>query len=202
MNEDSRGFLQALIGDGRPLLTLTGLCLVFSGGFALFLAATGHFLPHDIAYLGMTADDLCGINECRVVHFMIHDRVAFGGSLITLGLLYLWLAEFPLRRSQPWAWWLFLLTGFVGFGSFLAYLGYGYLDTWHGVATLLLLPCFVAGLAMTYRNLPVSHGIRTLFRPGVRVDWRSRVGIGRALLLFAAVGMILGGLTILVVGTT
>ena len=67
-NKDSRGFFQALCGDGRPLLTLTGLCLIFSGGFALFLSATSHFLPHDIAFLGMTADQLCAINECRVVH--------------------------------------------------------------------------------------------------------------------------------------
>jgi hypothetical protein len=34
----------------------------------------------------------------------------------------------------------------VGFLTFLAYLGYGYLDTWHGVATLFLLPVFGVGL--------------------------------------------------------
>jgi hypothetical protein len=34
----------------------------------------------------------------------------------------------------------------LGFASFLAYLGYGYLDAWHGAATLLLLPTFVVGL--------------------------------------------------------
>lgn len=48
------------------------------------------------------------------------------------------MAEFPLRHRQAWSWWLFVITGAIGFGSFLAYLGYGYLDTWHGVATLLI----------------------------------------------------------------
>jgi hypothetical protein len=200
--DDQEGFFRSLIGDGLPLLTLTGLCLVISGGFALFLSATGHFLPHDIAFLGMSADQLCAIKECRVVHFMIHDRVAFGGSLIAIGLLYLWLARFPLRGRQAWSWWLFVVTGVVGFGSFLTYLGYGYLDSWHGAATLLLLPGFVAGLVLSFRTLAGEAGIRSMLKPSVAVAWRSRFGIGRALLLATAAGMIAGGLTIMIVGIT
>lgn len=199
---DTRGFFQALIRDGRPLLSLTGLCLIFSGGFALFLSATAHFLPHDIAFLGMTADQLCAIHQCRIVHFMIHDRVAFGGSLIAIGLLYLWMAEFPLRNSQAWSWWLFVVTGTIGFGSFLTYLGYRYLDTWHGIATLMLLPCFIVGLILSYRRLPKPMSISSLFKPSVNVRWTSPFGIGRTLLLATAIGMIMGGLTIMVVGMT
>ena len=141
----NRGLLQALIGDGRPLLIFTGLSLVLSGGFALFLSATLHFLPHDIQYLGMSAEQLCAVRDCRVVYFMFHDRVSFGGALVAIGSLYMWLAEFPLRNREMWAWWLLVLSGVAGFGSFGAYLGYGYLDTWHGVATLLLLPVFIGG---------------------------------------------------------
>ena len=40
-----------LIRDGRPLLTLSSLILLFAGFFALFVAVRGEFLPHDIAYL-------------------------------------------------------------------------------------------------------------------------------------------------------
>ena len=196
------GFFGALVGDGRPLLTFTGLSLVLSGAFALFLAATGHFLPHDIQFLGMTADELCSIRDCRVVLFMFHDRVAFGGSLIAIGSLYLWLAEFPLSRGEAWSWWLFALSGAVGFGSFLAYLGYGYLDTWHGVSTLFLLPLFVAGLVRSRTLLSEPKGPATLLKPSVGGDWRSRFGVGRALLLATAGGMMLGGMTIMVVGMT
>src|SRR6185295_2159019 len=161
-----RGLLDAAIGDGRPLLLLSGLALILAGGFALFLSASKHFLPHDVHYLGMTAEQLCGFNNCRVVYFMFHDRVAFGGALIAIGMLYMWLAEFPLRQRQAWAWWTFIVSGIFGFGSFLAYLGYGYLDTWHGVATLLILPCFVIGLFKSRSNLQPPCGISSLLRPG------------------------------------
>jgi hypothetical protein len=199
---DDRSFVGALIGDGRPLLLFTGLCLVLSGLFALFLSVTGHFLPHDVQFLGMTAEQLCSVNECRIVHFMFHDRVSFGGAIIAIGVLYLWLAEFPLRGREPWAWWLLAISGILGFGSFLAYLGYGYLDAWHGVATLGLLPCFVAGLARSFALLPRGAGPQCLLRPAAQVPWSSRLGVGRACLLAAALGMVAGGGTIMVVGMT
>lgn len=99
--QDNRGILQALAGDGRPLLLFTGLALILSGGFVIFQSATGQFLPQDVQYLGMTARDLCRLDQCRIVHFMFHDRVSFGGALIAVGSLYMWLAEFPLKQREP-----------------------------------------------------------------------------------------------------
>lgn len=195
-DDANRGFVESLIGDGRPLLALSALVLIFSGGFALFLSATGHFLPHDVQFLGMTAERLCMLHGCRIVHFMFHDRVAFGGAIMAVGVLYLWLVEFPLKRGKAWAWWLFVVSGTVGFSSFLSYLGYGYLDTWHGAATLLLLPCYVLGLVRTYRGLPEPRGFRTVFAPSAPLS------PGRLCLLATAGGMVLGGATILVVGMT
>lgn len=151
---DDRGLLHAFADDGRPLLILTGLALLVSGAFAVFLAVRREFLPHDVAFLGMTAADLCAIAECRVVGFMFHDRVAFGGTLIAVAVLYVWLALFPLRERLAWAWWTFVVSGVLGFGSFLAYLSYGYLDDWHGTATLALLPVFVAGIVLTVSTPP------------------------------------------------
>ena len=191
-----------MLGDGRPLLIFTGLCLVLSGCFALFLSITGNFLPHDVQFLGINADQLCALAECRIVHFMFHDRVSFGGALISTGALYMWMAEFPLRRGESWAWWLFVLTGVIGFGSFLGYLSYGYLDTWHGVATLLLFPLFIVGLIRSFLQLPKPAAIKALFKPSVPFSLRSSFGLGRALLLATGVGMILGGLTIMLVGMT
>lgn len=199
---DDRGLFEALIGDGRPFLIFTGLSLVLSGAFALFLSATGQFLPHDIQFLGMTAEQLCAIQDCRIVHFMFHDRVSFGGAMIAVGALYMWMAEFPLGRGAVWAWWLFVVSGLFGFGSFLAYLGYGYLDTWHGVATLFLLPCFIAGVIRSHGLLPKPAPLSSLFKPSVSIKLKTALGLGRLFLLGTAVGMILGGLTIMTVGMT
>jgi len=188
MNDDS-DFFTTLLGDGRPLLVLTALTLMGCGAFALFQAATGHFLPHDTEFLGMTAQQLCTLHGCRIVHFMMHDRVSFGGVLLAIGVMYLWLTEFPLRRGESWAWWAIAASGGAGFLSFLAYLGYGYLDTWHGVATIALAPIFLGGLWMT-RELR-----RVRLAPAAR-------SLGRWMLLASTAGIIAGGLTITTVGMT
>ncbi|HVR86186.1 MAG TPA: hypothetical protein VMU54_17825, partial [Planctomycetota bacterium] len=155
-----------------------------------------------VQFLGMTAEQLCSLHGCRIVHFMFHDRVAFGGALIAAGILYLWLAAFPLEAGEAWAWWLFALSGGAGFLSFLAYLGYGYLDSWHGTATLALLPCFGVGLARTFGRLKAPRSLRSLIRPADGWPWGSPGAVGRLLLLGTALGMIAGGGTILVVGMT
>jgi hypothetical protein len=201
-DHDNRGLLQGLVGDGRPLLLLVGVSLALSGGFAIFLAATGHFLPHDEKFLGMTAAQLCSLHGCRIVHFMYHDRGSFGGSIIAIGTLYLWLAEFPLRQGRPWAWWTFLLSGTLGFASFLTYLGYGYLDTWHGVATIFLLPCYVWGMIRTFALLRGPRTPGAMLEPGERVAWSSRFGAGRLCLMLTAATLVAGGLVIMTVGMT
>jgi len=197
---ERQGFLGSLTGDGRPLLLAVAGGLLFAGGFAIFLAATGEFLPHDIHYLGMSADDLCGIASCRIVDFMIHDRAAFGGTLFGIGVLYVWLVALPLSRGQQWAWWTLLVSGAVGFLGFLSYLGYGYLDTWHGAGTLLMLPPFVIGLTRSRALIGEPLRWRCLLRAGSWLPARDRISLGRIILLLGAVATAGGGLAILRVG--
>lgn len=197
MYDTETGLFDALIGDGRPLLSWTALALIFSGCFALFISAVGQFLPHDMEYLGESADELAGLAEGRVAYFMFHDRVAFGGALIAIGLLYLWLIEFPLAAGERWAWWALLVSGGLGFGSFLTYIGYGYFDSWHGTATLALLPLFILGLVRSYSlGTDGPHFHRSLGSWGDRAKW------GRGLLLFVGLGMVAAGATIMIVGMT
>jgi hypothetical protein len=192
-----------LVADGRPLLAVSGFLLMLAGLFALFLAARGEFLPHDVTFLGMTPQELCAVYECRIVHFMIHDRVAFGGALIAIGVVYLWLVAAPLGRGEWWAWQLLAVSAGVGFASFLAYLGYGYLDTWHGAATASLAPAFLLGFLISRRRVPwVAEQLPWWSRPPWLTSWRDRRCLGRGLLLFTAGGKICGGLTILAVGMT
>ena len=95
-----------------------------------------------------------------------------------------------------------LASGTLGFASFLAYLGHGYLDAWHGVATAALLLCFVVRLVRSRQVSRGLGGLRSLLTPGMEASWRSVEGVGRACLLATAVGMTFAGLTILVVGMT
>ncbi|MFN8441259.1 MAG: hypothetical protein U0175_10840 [Caldilineaceae bacterium] len=191
------GLWQALLADGRPLLVLTGLALVLVGGFAIFLGVSEQFLPHDVQFLGMDAAQLCRYHECHIVHFMIHDRIAFGGALVALGVLYLWLVEFPLRAGQSWAWWAILFSGTSGFLSFLSWLRYGYLDTWHGTATLFLLPCFVIGLWRSYYSIHPANLWMTFQCAGtLRFDARL------VALLLTTFGLTCAGIVIMVGGAT
>jgi len=191
----NEGFFETLAGDGRAFFKLIALGLIGCGIFVFFQAATGHFLPQDTAYLGMDAKQLCSLHGCRIVHFMIHDRISFGGVLLAIGVMYLWLAEFPLKRGESWAWWALAISGGAGFLSFLAYLGYGYLDTWHGAATLALAPMYLFALWRT-------RALRRVEVAREKLDLRSRAGRGRAFLLASTGGIVAAGLVITTVGMT
>lgn len=130
---------------------------------------------------------------------MVHDRAAFGGTLVGIGIVYVWLTLFPLAAGQQWAWWVWLVSGSVGFLSFLSYLGYGYLDTWHGVATLALLPPYVAGMARS-RQLVGPLDPRNLGRHGGWLARRDRFAVGRGVLLLRALATASGGVAVLRVG--
>ncbi len=190
---------RALTGDGRPLLAVFAVGLGLAGAFAWFVSAAGETLPHELRFLGMTAPELHGLAEGRVADFMTHDRVAFGGTLIALAVLYLWIVAVPLAVGERWAWNLVAVSGVLGFTSFLAYLGYGYFDLWHAVSTSALLPIFVVGMAMT-RRIPrsVSGGPSRL---ASWPEWRTVDGLGRGLVLLTGLGMIVAGATILTLGT-
>jgi hypothetical protein len=198
--QDDRGFFRPIIGDGRPLLLLIAGALVFAGGFAVFLAAGGEFLPHDLRYLGMSADDLCAVASCRVTEFMVHDRSSFGGTLAGIGILYVWLTVFPLSAGERWAWWVWAVSGVLGFATFLAYLGYGYLDTWHGLGTLLMIPVYVLGLVRTRHLVGGPGSIGCLLRSGVPWARRDRFAAGRLLLIIGAAAVTASGLIILRIG--
>lgn len=195
---DNRSFFAPLISDGRQFLSLGTLGLLLSGLFAIYLAATRQFLPHDVKFLGMSPAELCAEGACSVVHFMVHDRVSFGGALIALAILYFWLIHFPLKEGLRWAWWTLLISNIAGLLSFLTYLGFGYLDSWHAAATGLIIPCFAIGLAKTYPSLiPQQSHLKR--RP---LEWRTRTGFGWLLILATAVTMVGAGLTISIVGMT
>jgi hypothetical protein len=195
---DDRSLLEVVLGDGRFLIALTGISLALSGGFAILQSIAGQLLPQDSHAIGMDSLALAHAANRRLLGFMFHDRVAYGGSLVAIGAGYLWLAAFPMQRREPWAWWSLLFSGTIGFLAFLTYLGQGYLDTWHGVATLFLLPVFVAGL---WRSHPGEFSLRSVWRRAPN-DLSASATWGRNLLTICAIGLILAGVTIALFGMT
>lgn len=198
---DHRGIFETLFFEGKNLLTFTGLILVFSGVFVAVQSFIGEFLPQDTLYLGMDAKTLGAYNQ-NIVNFMFHDRISFGGTLVAIGLLYIWLAEFPLRQKQDWAWWIFFLSGIIGFVSFLTYLGYGYFDSYHGYATVLLLPIYLIGLIKSYQSFETKPKLSSLNKVQIKPNLKSSIGIGYLFLYITTIGITLGGIVIMIVGMT
>ena len=191
---------------GRSFLLLAAMALGASGAFGIAQSMSGAFLPHDTAWLGMTAAELGHHHGGRIVGFMFHDRVSFGGTLLAVAVLYVWLARGPIHDGHRWAWWTLAASATAGFLSFLAWLGYGYLDVWHGIGTLLLLPVVAAGLAGTRPGpeWPVEASWLLTAARRARTDPVApiRLVAGTALVALSSVGMIVGGLVILGVGAT
>jgi hypothetical protein len=112
------------------------------------------------------------------------------------------LIHFPLKAGHAWAWWILLLSNVAGFCSFLTYLGFGYLDAWHGLATLALLPCFVIGLCLKYRDLPGPRSIACLWQRRLPWPLRTAAERGQWLMLGTGSGLFAAGCTITTVGMT
>ena len=192
MTDKPDDIFQRILGDGRGLLHIVGLALIFSGCFAIFVALTRFFLPHDLLHIGFDADSLALLNP-RLVDFMFHNRAAWGGSLIGVGIIWLWLVHFPLSEGSEAAWRILRIFGIVGFASFLCFVGYGYFDLWHGVATLALLPFFIVGLSRARALLSKRNEPNTGALPAK----------GFSLLLwFYAFGLLLAGVAILIISIT
>jgi hypothetical protein len=195
------------LDSGIGLLVAASAALVGAGLLALALSVTGSFLPYEFRGVGLTRADLCGIADCRVNGFMAHDRAAFGGALVGIGVQYLYLVLGPLRRGLAWAWWLLAVSASVGVASFLAFFGSGYVDPWHGAGTLVLAALLGVGLFLTrpprapYR--PVRDPYRRWRDPSSRLpDLSTRAGLGRAILLASSAGVVLAGLEIFRIGVT
>jgi hypothetical protein len=194
---DDRGLFDVILADGRSLIALTGISLALSGLFAILQSVSGQLLPQDSHAIGMDSSALMHAGNRHLLGFMFHDRVAYGGTLLAIGIGYLWLVAFPLKVRQPWAWWALVFSGGIGFLAFLTYLGQGYLDSWHGVATLFLFPVFVAGV---WRSRPRQLSLRLIWSQ-LRGDGRAAKW-GRVVLGACAVGIIMAGLTIAIFGMT
>ena len=170
------------------MLATGAAVLVASGLVAIGLGLTWTFLPHDVAWAGVPADTLVGLGGGRVAAFMVHDRVAFGGAVVGAGVLHLWLVGRGWAEGA-WAWLVLAASATAGFVSVLSFLGFGYLDALHLVATLAILPLYAVGLSRSVRRWPSSTP-------------RPAFDAARLTLALASLGLAGGGLSVLGVAST
>ena len=191
---------QRLIGVG--LLIAEGLMLCAAGVGTFVIGLTVKLMPYDTDYLGATILQLCQTHNCAIVAFIVHDLISFAGVIIALGILYVWLAAVPLREGRAWAWWCFAISALAGIGSFLTYLGYGYLDPVHAATSAEMLLVLSAGLILSYAGLEKPRSISTLTVPAEKIVATTRSGAARVLLLAAAAGLFVTGAAIMTIGAT
>jgi len=179
-------------------LTLLGIGLLICGSAAWLIAAFRVVLPYDEVFAGLTLSQLNAFNP-HLIPFMAHDRVAFAGTLISLGALYIALALCGVRTGQVWGRRALLISSMVGFLTFLLFLGFGYLDPAHALGTSILLVFFVLGVSLKpSENWPAAEEVSTLQHEPL---W-SAGRIGQAFFILIGVGITLAGVTIAFVGAT
>jgi hypothetical protein len=112
------------------------------------------FVPQDLGYMQMTADELRLINP-RLVPLIAHDRAGFGGGLCCGGLTMLWCAWHGATSRSLWQ--VLALAGGIGFTAAIAvHPAIGYTDAIHLAPACLGALLFAAGIMLCYR--PMMRG--------------------------------------------
>ncbi len=175
---------------------LMGAGMLIGGLLAFAIAATKVVLPYDESFLGMTRDALPSINP-RLLEFMAHDRTTLAGVMIAVGVLYVGLSVFGIRRGLHWARQTVLISAVTGFLTFFMFLGFGYLDPFHAFVTVALLQLLLLGV----------HARLGTYTPEVRPEtrgsfaWRMSLW-GQLLLVIHGFALLAAGAVISVIGVT
>lgn len=176
-------------------MCLLGVGMIIGGILSWIIAATTVLLPYDLDFIGMSVEELHGINH-HLLHFMSHDRITLAGTMISIGILYYQLARYGLKDGLHWAKTALITSGLVGFASFFLYLGYGYFDPLHAVAAALLFPMFL----LSMRGNPDQPYRKPVNLRNTRL-WRTAMW-GQLCFVVLGFALAIGGLTIATVGVT
>ncbi len=176
---------------------LLGIAMLGGGLLALIIAMTRVVLPYDEQYLGMTAAELKDKVNPRLLDFMAHDRVTLAGTMLAVGIQYIFLAWCGIRRGLHWAKFTVIASAFAGFGTFFLFLGFGYFDPFHAFVTAIL---FQFLLLAFQGRLAVAEPPRL---PNLTGDWRWKLAQwGQLLLIVEAAAVMAAGATICTIGST
>jgi hypothetical protein len=177
-------------------LFLMGAGMLFGSVLALIIAATRVVLPYDEMFLGLSREQITEINP-RLLDFMAHDRVSLAGTMIAIGVMYVGLSLFGVRRGLHWAQLSVWVSAFTGFATFFMFLGFDYLDPFHAFVTVALLQLLLLGVHA--RLGTYTPDVATALRGDAA--WRRSLW-GQLLLIVHACGLLGAGATISCIGVT
>lgn len=176
---------------------LLGLSMLFGAGLAGWVALTDVVLPYDEEFCGKTAAEIAAFNP-KILSFMTHDRVTLSGTMVSVGILYLALSWFEIRRGSHWAQRVIQASSGLGFLSFFSFLGFGYFDPFHAMVAAILFQMLVQVMVrpagpMSRSNCVPQHHNDSEWRRGL---W------GQLLFVVHGSALILAGIVILIYGMT
>ncbi|MFK7694536.1 hypothetical protein [Paenibacillus sp. HJGM_3] len=148
---------------GQLLFVLLGGALAVGGLVIAGIGITHVFVPTDLAFLGMHAEQLDQINP-RLAALIAHDRAGFGGALFSDAIALLGTALWGIQQGQRWLWRTLLIGGLPGFAAGLSvHMAIGYTDFIHLLPAYAAVALYVAGLILLYpyMHAPVSEPSRS-----------------------------------------
>jgi hypothetical protein len=161
-----------------------------------YFALTRVILPYDEVASGLTREALAALNP-RLLHFMAHDRFTLAGTMLSLGLLYTGLAWNGVRRGRTWAQEAVVFSAVGGFLTFFSFVAYGYFDQFHAFVAASLFPMAIQCAV----GRPIGEPAAAIVDLDNDAAWR-RACVGQLCFVAQAIGLLLAGAVIVLVGST
>ncbi|WP_307551559.1 hypothetical protein [Paenibacillus sp. V4I5] len=145
---------------GQCCFVVLGFGLAIGGLTISFVGITTVFVPSDLAYLGLTVQQLDAWND-HIIPLIAHDRAGFGGALFSLAVAITASALWGVNQGESWLWWTFLWGGLPGFtAGLLIHVHIGYMDFIHLLPVYIAVLLYVVGLYLMYPFLVGRAGER------------------------------------------
>ncbi|MDF2682882.1 MAG: hypothetical protein K0R47_4072, partial [Brevibacillus sp.] len=145
---------------GQCCFVVLGFGLAIGGLTISFVGITTVFVPTDLAYLGLTVQQLNAWND-HIIPLIAHDRAGFGGALFSLAVAITASALWGVNQGESWLWWTFLWGGLPGFtAGLLIHVHIGYMDFIHLLPVYIAVLLYVVGLYLMYPFLVGRAGER------------------------------------------
>jgi dihydroorotate dehydrogenase len=138
---------------GQLCFVILGFALTTGGIMITFIGMTYVFIPTDISFLCMSAEQIAILND-RLIPVIAHDRAGFGSALFSVGLLVLMISLWGFREGEKWVWNTLFLGGIPAFISGIwVHFSIGYTSFLHLLPAYFACFLYVLGLILSFSFL-------------------------------------------------